>query len=870
MRFYKLIFATLLLGTLLVASVIYARSTVVTSLLNNYLAQHDSAITCIDFSVDAKFDLVISHLCIDSPYADVELKNIVIVWRFDLNNIQKDSLVEAISSVKIDLATIQDKGKFKIPEGQSQKPMALAAIPEKIRQNIVELSELSPSIAVDLKHFIYHPPNKGRDKQEQSYTGEISANSQRVYLSLNTLDSNNVITIELLTPLEELTADITVDLLQFKQLLIRNQRVFPSDIERELARLAKEDWEIKGSFNSQLSWHKQKLQVVSNLTDFSLKGSDSLSDLGIADINTSLAWQLTLVDEQVELAFESGSKVLMTLDQVSLNKFLLANGIDKPQIEVLEKNPLNLLALAPLGTVAVDFANQNIQSDGVAITSNNLGEPLKVTVSDIVANFKKDIAFSVNIQQASLSSSGLISVPQLQPFSNQAIKFNIFAEGKQLKNTWRVKVNPNSSVQLSNFAFNSVQGVNNSEHSKQNNLAKFKRLKTNVQGEVFFAKQLANVEQTQPDEISVNLLTQTQLDKLEIPQVIKFDSVELNTELKGNFSNISLTTEVIAENLPIAHAKITGNPINPSINISAKDLLLTDLLALKIKPPVELSLIDGRFNYQLSGEVKNNNDFLDNPMQLTVSVQDVTGEVDGTWIQGLNWQQDFLAQNGKLTSVADTSEQLDNLSIEKIEIATPITDFKTSTFINLVNNEVQLKLGKTRGGFLGGEFAIDNAEWPFNKDQAVTVSLVEIDLEKLLELDQKQGIVITGRVSGELPIFYDGEHFLIEDGNLFNVGNGLIQVFNNPAVEELKITNTQLKLAFDALENLHYHQLKSEVSMANDGYMLLVTAIKGKNPDLDNEVNLNLNLSYDLLGLLESLNITEHFEEKFIKGLQPN
>jgi len=119
-----------------------------------------------------------------------------------------------------------------------------------------------------------------------------------------------------------------------------------------------------------------------------------------------------------------------------------------------------------------------------------------------------------------------------------------------------------------------------------------------------------------------------------------------------------------------------------------------------------------------------------------------------------------------------------------------------------------------------------------------------------------------------LPIEYDGKYFLIKEGSLHNVGDGLIQVYNNPAVEELKTSSTELKLAFDALENLHYHHLSSDVSMADDGYMLLVTAIKGRNPDLDNEVNLNLNLSYDLLGLLESLNITEHFESKVIKGLQ--
>jgi hypothetical protein len=47
--------------------------------------------------------------------------------------------------------------------------------------------------------------------------------------------------------------------------------------------------------------------------------------------------------------------------------------------------------------------------------------------------------------------------------------------------------------------------------------------------------------------------------------------------------------------------------------------------------------------------------------------------------------------------------------------------------------------------------------------------------------------------------------------------------------------------------------------------MLLATAIKGRNPDLDNEVNLNLNLNYDLLGLLESLDITDQIENEIIK-----
>jgi len=291
-------------------------------------------------------------------------------------------------------------------------------------------------------------------------------------------------------------------------------------------------------------------------------------------------------------------------------------------------------------------------------------------------------------------------------------------------------------------------------------------------------------------------------------------------------------------------------------------------LTLKLKLPVELKLIDGNIDYQLSGQLKNSEALFANPMILELTVQDVTGEVDGTWLQELNWQQKLTLQHGEIQSIPDQTTASSNLTIAKIETATAIEQFSASASIDISQGSIKLLADRIRGNVLGGRFDIPQVQWPFRKDLPVKVALTKIDLEKLLELDQKQGIVVTGRVSGLLPIHYDGDNFIIDGGSLKNVGDGLIQVYNNPAVEELKASSTELKLAFSALENLHYHHLSSKVSMADDGYMLLDTAIKGRNPDLDNDVNLNLNLSYDLLGLIESLNITENFESKIIKGLQ--
>ena len=260
------------------------------------------------------------------------------------------------------------------------------------------------------------------------------------------------------------------------------------------------------------------------------------------------------------------------------------------------------------------------------------------------------------------------------------------------------------------------------------------------------------------------------------------------------------------------------------------------------------------------------NDIKNTPLSASVAVTSASGDIDGIWLQELNWQQHFTILAGKITT---TPSKKENLTVELIETPTPISKLSINTNWTF-NKHFKLSANKLKADVLGGSFSIPTLQWPFEHGHSVNVQLESIDLEQVLALDKKQGIVVTGDISGQLPVTFDGEKYIIEDGELHNISNGLIQVIDNPAVAELKASNSQLQLAFDALQNLHYHQLSSAVSMGDDGYMLLETVIKGRNPDIDNDVNLNLNLSYDLLGLLESLSITQRFEESIIKGLQKN
>ena len=395
--------------------------------------------------------------------------------------------------------------------------------------------------------------------------------------------------------------------------------------------------------------------------------------------------------------------------------------------------------------------------------------------------------------------------------------------------------------------------------TKQNTTAvvKVKTLKTTIQG---------RVQLLEDSELSVHLKTHSQASQLNIPKVVKVTSFDLFSEIKGNFDDITINATANADDIKLADIAFSGSVLSPKIQISANELQLTDVLSLNLKLPTSIELIDGILNYNVSTQIDDFNNIENTPFSVSFVVTSVSGEIDGIWLQELNWQQHFTLLAGKISTQPSTKE---NLTVELIETPTPISKLSINTNWSF-NKSFTFSANKLKADILGGSFSIPKIKWPFEHGHSVNVQLNSIDLEQVLALDKKQGIVVTGKISGQLPVSFDGEKYIIENGELFNISDGLIQVKDNPAVAELKANNTQLQLAFDALQNLHYHQLSSAVSMADDGYMLLETVIKGRNPDIDNDVNLNLNLSYDLLGLLESMTITQRFEENIIKGLQKN
>jgi len=868
LRFVKIILAIFIVITISLSSIFFNRSLVVTSLVNSYLAQYHSVLTCLDFSLDVNDDLMISRLCIDSPYANLELTDILIKWHLKPNFLTTDKIADAISAIQVSSANVRAKGNFQLPDSAETTQLTLTSLPRLIRQQLHNITLLSTPVDINVQSFVYQPFSDNADKKNQLYQGKFLATEQQLFLSLSEPEEGEVLSLEVTKKEQGFNAKLSAELARLRTFLLNHQTVLPSDFAMLLTDPNRESWLVAGHIESQINWHEQSLLMSNQLTDFSFQAEQVIAQEGAINLTASLAWQTSLVAEVMEIDFTQGNNIHLVFDQSVVVKLLTEKAVDSQLLELLSDNVMDSFTIEPFASIKVDFAKQMINIDGVDITTNNLNKPINVSLDNIALSYHDNSATSVDLQGADFSFVGPIKLAQLSPFTQQAVMMNITGGIEQHSDSWQLTLAPSSVIKLSQLVLPADITSSNAQVTRKKAQPSLKTLISHWQGNVTIPK--SNTQDNSADiaDMSFDLQVDNQIKQLNLPKVAKIQTLKLNTKLSGSFSRVAIKAKVIADELLIASVNVTGDIVHPQVEVQAKDLFLTDLLALNIELPIETKLIDGMLNYHLSGQVKNTEDLMANPVKLALSVKDVTGEVDGTWLQELNWQQRFMIQNAQVKSLPDDINTENNLTIAKIETATPITRLTTNTYIDFEQNQMNVKVNNTSGDVLGGRFDITQAHWPFRKGSAVDVKLTKIDLEKLLELDKKQGIVVTGRVSGLLPIYYDGENFLIKEGSLHNVGDGLIQVYNNPAVEELKSSSTELKLAFDALENLHYHHLSSDVSMADDGYMLLVTAIKGRNPDLDNEVNLNLNLSYDLLGLLESLNITEHFESKVIKGLQ--
>ena len=196
------------------------------------------------------------------------------------------------------------------------------------------------------------------------------------------------------------------------------------------------------------------------------------------------------------------------------------------------------------------------------------------------------------------------------------------------------------------------------------------------------------------------------------------------------------------------------------------------------------------------------------------------------------------------------------LELERLQGPVELKDLKVTTWMQTDSRSkkavLSLKQGKV--DLLDGRLSLQQC--PYALDGTPTtcqLSLAAINLEPLIALHQVEGLEVTGRIQGQLPLHFSSKGLRVDRGILENEAQGGVIRYRPPTATLQDSPLTSYALA--ALSDLHYQQLAAQVDYQPDGTLAVALRIKGSNPGLDNgrPVHLILNTEQNLLSLLKSV-----------------
>ncbi|WP_282130948.1 YdbH domain-containing protein [Pseudoalteromonas aliena] len=195
-----------------------------------------------------------------------------------------------------------------------------------------------------------------------------------------------------------------------------------------------------------------------------------------------------------------------------------------------------------------------------------------------------------------------------------------------------------------------------------------------------------------------------------------------------------------------------------------------------------------------------------------------------------------------------------------------LNEFRAGAVVKTIEGQWQVSsntalINDVKGSVFGGEFSLDT--YTIGKpNQVANVKFENIDASKLVTLDDKSGIVLTGRLAGSLPIHFDSGKIEIIDGSLFSQGAGNLKITNNAAFDSVMQQQQELQPVLGLLTNLDIQKLNSSVALKNDGWLKLGVNLQGYNKAEQQQVNFNYNHEENVFTLLRALRLSDEITQK--------
>ncbi|MGI6655781.1 MAG: intermembrane phospholipid transport protein YdbH family protein [Desulfobulbus sp.] len=284
---------------------------------------------------------------------------------------------------------------------------------------------------------------------------------------------------------------------------------------------------------------------------------------------------------------------------------------------------------------------------------------------------------------------------------------------------------------------------------------------------------------------------------------------------------------------------------------------------LILKPALPLTLSGGQLSLNLLAQWRTAQPLA---LQGRISCAEGTGTIAGLPFSGLQLNQ----QLHLLPRLASTGPG--NLRVARIGGPVPVANldvraaFRQQPSRN--GNGFELRLHRAEARLLGGTASARDCL--YTSSAATTTCPVQLDRLDLHELSalllNNEDLHITGSVRGSLPLALESEGLRMRQGHLESMGGG--QIRYTPAGKP-DMESGLSATAFKALSDLRYRELTADLDYAPDGELVIAARIEGTAPQLDSHrpVQLNLNLSQNLLSLLKSLQYSQRLSSELDRQL---
>jgi len=240
----------------------------------------------------------------------------------------------------------------------------------------------------------------------------------------------------------------------------------------------------------------------------------------------------------------------------------------------------------------------------------------------------------------------------------------------------------------------------------------------------------------------------------------------------------------------------------------------------------------------------------------TVDLADLAGFYDDIAFTGLSTRLE-----GSYDSAAGFTIEPAELSLALIDVGLPVENI--SARYRLDANDLSVDVESLRMEAFGGVVSADPFSFHTSAERNNLVLNVErMDLVELLSMQDFEAINVAGRINAVLPITIVGNRIIVEGGTLTGEAPGG-RIRYNPGPGGEPAADSAIGLATKALGNFEFDTLSSAVDYAEGGDLKLQMKLTGRNPDLDSQrpVVLNLGVETNIPEMLRSLQAARTVED---------